>query len=287
MSCGPRRLSAEFWLLDAADSLRSQSHRDPDGTGLGTFDPNGTPIVEKAPISAFSDSAFAQQAHRARSRTFVAHVRFASTGTRSLVNTHPFELDQRLFAHNGVVSGLDLLDAQLGEERALVQGETDSERVFALITREIRRSEGNVRAGLDAALQWIVENLPLYALNFILTSERDVWALRYPSTHGLYVLERAAGGHHGGRTLHHRSSLGTRIDSAEAAVHPVTVFASEPMDDEPGWRELESGELVHVDDTLRLSSTILLPRPPARLLTAAELDEHTRASQLPAPDPRA
>jgi predicted glutamine amidotransferase len=32
---------ATFWLLDAPDSLRAQSHRAPDGAGIGTFDPEG------------------------------------------------------------------------------------------------------------------------------------------------------------------------------------------------------------------------------------------------------
>ncbi len=105
MSAGARPLSAEFWLLNAPDNLTLQSHRNPDGTGLGIFDPQGRAVVHKAPISAFSDADFAYESRRERSRMFLAHVRFASTGALTFANTHPFEQEARLFAHNGVLAG--------------------------------------------------------------------------------------------------------------------------------------------------------------------------------------
>ena len=52
MATGPCRAHATFWLLEAPDSLEEQSHREPDGTGLGWFSEEGTPCVEKAPIRA-------------------------------------------------------------------------------------------------------------------------------------------------------------------------------------------------------------------------------------------
>lgn len=279
MSGGARPLSAEFWLLDAPDSLTVQSHRNPDGTGLGIFDPEGRAVVHKAPISAFSDADFTSEARRERSRTFLAHIRFASTGALTLANTHPFEQEGRLFAHNGVLAGLSQLDDELGEDRMLVEGETDSERLFALITRETRRREGDVRAGIVAAVSWAAEHLPVYSLNLILTTESELFALRYPETNTLYVLDRAAGGHRGGQPLHHRSSLGTRVRSEEAAQRPVVVLASEPMDQDPGWRTLETGELLHVGTELKVSSAIALPNPPAHRLELRDLSEHELASQ--------
>jgi glutamine amidotransferase len=184
-----------------------------------------------------------------------------------------------LFAHNGVLAGLSQLDDELGEDRALVKGETDSERLFALITRETRRHQGDVRAGIVAAVSWVAEHLPVYSLNLILSTESELFALRYPGTHVLYVLARAAGGHRGGQPLHHCSSLGTRVRSEEAAKRAVVVLASEPMDDDPGWRPLESGELLHVDAELELSSAIALPNPPTQRLELGDLSALERASQ--------
>ena len=279
MSGGARPLSAEFWLLDAPDSLTAQSRRNPDGTGLGIFDAKGRPIVHKAPISAFSDAAFAREARRESSRTFLAHIRFASTGALTLANTHPFEQEGRLFAHNGVLGGLPRLEAELGEDRALVKGETDSERLFAMITRETRRRRGDVQAGIVAAASWVAEHVPVYSLNLILSTESDLFALRYPATHKLYVLDRVAGGHRGGQPLQHSSGLGTRVHSDDAVRRPVVVLASEPMDDDPGWRGLESGELLHVGAELEVGSTIALPEPPIHRLELRDLSTLERASQ--------
>jgi hypothetical protein len=57
------------------------------------------------------------------------------------------------------------------------------------------------------------------------------------------------------------------------------VFATEPMDGDPGWRNLEPGELVHVDGELNVVSEIALPDPPARPLTLAELHPRAAGSQ--------
>ncbi len=81
------------------------------------------------------------------SATFVAHVRYATTGANNLADTHPFEQRGRLFAHNGVIEDLPKLEAELGDYRDLVQGDTDSERYFALITRHIDENDGDVAAG--------------------------------------------------------------------------------------------------------------------------------------------
>ena len=150
MSGGREPVHATFWLLEAPDSLSDQSHREADGTGLGYYDADGRPVVSKQALAAFKDRDFAREAKEVVSRTFVAHVRYASTGGLSERNTHPFEQDGRLFAHNGVVEGLDRLEAELGDDMSLVSGDTDSERLFALVTRETRRT-GDVGEGITAA----------------------------------------------------------------------------------------------------------------------------------------
>jgi len=276
----PARTHATFWLLDAPDGLSEQSRHDPDGTGLGYFAADGTPQVDKAPIAAYRDRAFAREARTVESATFLAHVRFASTGSLDIRNTHPFTQDGRLFAHNGVIEELDALDAHLGEGRAPVHGDTDSERFFALITRETRRNGGDVTAGIREAARWIAGNLPVFALNLILVTREELWALRYPDTHELYVLDRAAGGQHGGRHLDHSGSRGRlRVHSAHLAEQPAVAVASERMDDNPRWRPMEPGELLHVGPDRRITRQVALPDPPARRLALADLRPDAAASQ--------
>src|SRR5215472_15486789 len=93
MTAAPHRISATFWLLDASDSLAVESRREPDGVGLGAFAADGTPEVYKRPVAAYQDPGFAKEARELNSATFIGHVRYASTGSLDMVNTHPFLQD--------------------------------------------------------------------------------------------------------------------------------------------------------------------------------------------------
>jgi glutamine amidotransferase len=296
LSAAPDRVHATFWLVDAPDSLARQSRDEPDGVGVGTFAADGTPIVYKRPIAAYEDEGFAREAQELSSATFIAHIRYATTGALTPPNTHPFEQDGRLLAHNGVVEGLDRLDEKIATEMGgapgdLVRGETDSERIFALITAYARQGR-ELGDALIEAVGWIAGNLPVFAINLILTTPTDLWALRYPDTHDLYLLHRTAGGGHGDRHLDHASAAGTvRVRSADLARSPAVVVATERMDEDPAWQPLASGELVHVaPGPVITSRTGVLP-PPAHPLTLDDLHARARAAQAPtrgtAPDPGA
>lgn len=281
LHAGPTPVAATFWLVDAPDSLAQQSHRNPDGAGIGTFDAAGRPVVDKQPLAAWQDCEFASAARELRSSTFVAHVRYASTGNLSERNTHPFVQEGRLFAHNGVVQGLGELDVRLqtlGATR-LVHGETDSERVFALITAETTRHDGDVTEGLKAAIAWIADNLPVYSLNFVLTTASDLWAFRYPATHDLYALLRPSEGV--ATTALDAESTRIHARSEDLATRASVIIASEPMDADPDWRLLELGELLHATSELAVETLRPFPEPPRRLLARADLDPSTAASQHP------
>jgi glutamine amidotransferase len=281
MSGGAEPVRATFWLLEAPDSLARQSRREPDGTGLGSYDPDGRPVVSKQPLAAYRDHEFAREAKEVVSRTFVAHVRYASTGALDVRNTHPFAQDGRLLAHNGVIEDLGALERELGDAMSLVGGDTDSERFFALITREIGR-DGDVTGAIERAAGWVAGHLPLLSLNLVLITASELWALRYPDTHELWVLERAAGGPGGNRHLEHAGARGSiRVRSAALAARPAVVIASERMDEDSGWRLLDPGELLHVGGDLRVTRRPALESAPAHPLTLADLDPRARESQRP------
>ncbi len=277
----PHQVSATFWLVEAPDSLSEQSHREPDGTGLGCFDDHGRPVISKQPLAAYADKEFAHEARQLHAQTFVAHIRYASTGANSAQNTHPFAQDGLLFAHNGVIGGLDKLEAKLGSEMSLVKGDTDSERFFALISQF--RSQGHDVAGaIGAAAGWIAANLPVYALNCIVISATELWALRYPDTHDLYVLDREAGGDDGSSPLEHQGAVHEiRVSSQQLGDQPSVVVASEPMDTDQGWRPMASGDLLHVDAQGEIELTRVLGEPPVHPLSLADLGPSAAASQKP------
>ena len=280
LHAGTNVVTATFWLLDAPDNLAEQSRRNPDGSGLGVFDGQGRPQVHKDPIAAWEDAEFATEAHDLTGTTFVAHVRYATTGSHETVNTHPFLQDDRIFAHNGILQDLDALDARLRELGVadLVLGQTDSERVFALITATVRARGGDVTAGLVEAMRWLADNVQIYAVNILLSTATDLWALRYPESHELYISDR--------RTIptEHRFHLRTnriRADSESLHQKPSVVFATEPMDDTGRWQLLEPGELIHVDAGLQVHRDLVLPDPPRYLLREDELSPAAKASLHP------
>lgn len=283
LSGGRKPLRATFWLLDAPDALVRQSRRNPDGYGLGTFELDGSPDVDKRPEAAHRDTLFAREAREEESTTFVAHVRFASHGRKTLDNTHPFEQHGRIFAHNGHFDGLDTLESHLGAHLELVQGDTDSERLFTLVTREIEVRGLDPGDALAEAARWIARELPVFALNCVLATPTDLWVLRYPETHDLYMLERGSGGPGGDAALDARSAARRiRMRSQALADRAGVVFASEQMDDDPGWRLLEPGELVHVDGELNVTSRIDLGDPPVHPIRLEDLDPRTAAAAMAA-----
>jgi predicted glutamine amidotransferase len=275
LTAGTARVGATFWLLDAPDSLEAQGRRNVDGSGIGFYGPAGAPVLDKQPEPAFRTEDFIHEARQAESDAFVAHVRWATAGGRTVRNTHPFAMRGRIMAHNGGFGELEKLDEQLGSYASLVLGDTDSERYFALITQQADAHGGDVAAGITAAARWIAANLPVSALNTVVTAPGELWALRYPGQHALHVLERPPGpgaGPAASAGLHVRSvTSSVRVPALQSA--PSVVVASERLDGETGWRMLGSGELVHVRADLSVQSAVVITQPPARLMP------------LPGPDP--
>jgi glutamine amidotransferase len=61
----------------------------------------------------------------------------------------------------------------------------------------------------------------------------------------------------------------------------AVVVATERMDEDPGWQNLGSGDLVHVDADLNVEITALLKRSPEHQLTLADLGAKAAQSQRP------
>ena len=275
MTSGAELVSATFWLLDAPAPWRCRAGATPTGAGSGSLIRPGRSSTSN-PSRPFGDAEFLREAKQASSTTFVAHVRWATTGGRTPQNTHPFAMRGRIMAHNGGFGDIGRLDEQLGPYRELVLGDTDSERYFALITQQIDAHGGDVGAGLTAAARWIGDRLPVSSLNTIVAAPGELWALRYPGQHALHIIERPAGAsipasHGTGSPAD--APAGLHVRSATSSVHapalqetPTVVVASEELDGEEGWRMLADGELVRVSPDLTVTSAVVIPEPPAHLV---------------------
>src|ERR1700752_5095306 len=98
------------------------------------------------------------------------------------------------------------------------------------------------------------------------TTATDMWALRYPETHELYLLDRR---HIGERRLRMHSDRITAHSEQLTSDAPV-LFAREPMDDDD-WALLAPGELVRVDADLHIDRRIAFRDPPKRQLRHEDL----------------
>ena len=71
--------------------------------------------------------------------------------------------------------------------------------------------------------------------------------------------------------------------SDDLAARPSVILASEPMDGEHEWRQLESGQLLHVAADLSVDTQTLLPAPPTHQLSLTDLAPDAATSQRPTP----
>ena len=280
-------ITADFWLLDAPYSLLRQSRFNADGTGLGWIDEHGTPQVAKKPVAAYASERFGRIATALRSRAMIAHVRLSSGTGHCEENTHPFLQDGILSAHNGVLEVTDQMRRRVRELGAAhhVQGTTDSEWMAALITGEVAAHDGDLRDGVVAALDWIARNVPVYSVNVLVLKGEELIAVRLPATNELWVLEREAAAAQPREALE-QSSATLRTRSEDLAGIGSVVIASEPMDYDPAWRLMDSGELLH----LTTDGAITSERPFGALaqpLALEDLGLSAAASQAHAAQDRA
>ena len=150
--------------------------------------------------------------------------------------------------------GLDVLDERLREVGTddLVLGDTDSERVFALITASIRARGGDVTAGLIDAMRWLAE-------------QRADLRGQHAAQHGHRPVGAALPGVP--RAVHSGSVDDTSRPTPISTAHQAD---SRPVADicvggrrwcsppsrwtmAAHWRLLEPGELIHVDAGLQIA----------------------------------
>ena len=244
-------------LLHGANALRIQSREHPDGWGLGWY-VGRVPQVVRSLSAAHGDEDFEHVGSFVTASTILAHLRKASVGAVSLVNTHPFEWGPWLFAHNGTISDWRLISPAVETRidaglRAKLRGETDSERCFYLfLTCLADRCDptsatfAHAAAALDQAVGVIrsaarAAGQPEPATTFLATDGRLMIACRH------------------GRTLH----VSAPEPRGDGRVDYFAIASEDPKLHEPvppgraPWREVAKGAVVGVDADLRLCRATL------------------------------
>lgn len=201
-------------LRDAPRSLRvlSREHRDGWGVALRTADDW---MIHRSTTCAADCARFNELGGEAR--LVVAHVRQKTVGPTAIENTHPFRRGTFVFAHNGTIKDVGALVSRCSPERlAQVEGDTDSERLFAFVMTLVDAC-GDVERGVATAVKMLHALGDIGSASFLLSCGKKLYAHRLGRS--LFVLERSG----------------------------AVVIASEQLTGEP-WRELAEKSVVVIDD---------------------------------------
>ena len=130
-------------LTSAENALVEQSEEHPDGWGVAYYLAN-SPHMVKSVQTAITDSLFKRVSGIVSSQTVIAHLRKATIGQLSIINTHPFQHGKWVFAHNGNLKDFDkhrdTIAATVDEDlRRYILGTTDSEMIFYLVLHHMRQ----------------------------------------------------------------------------------------------------------------------------------------------------
>jgi predicted glutamine amidotransferase len=207
-------VSPREMLCEAPRSLRSLSLEHGDGWGMAVHTGDDWRI-ERSTSCAARCERFGELVG-IETRLAIAHVRKATVGARTLANTHPFRRGRFAFAHNGTVRDVAALVARTAPEHlAALEGETDSERLFAFVLTHVDAA-GDVERGVASAVHALHALGDVGSASFLVSCGARLYAHRL------------------GRTLY----TTTRGD--------VAMVASEPPFGEP-WQEVPEGGLVIVE----------------------------------------
>ena len=204
-------------LRDAPRSLRALSREHPDGWGVAVHTANEW-VVHRSTSCAADCARYGELAEGVAAKLVVAHIRQKTVGATALANTHPFRRGPFVFAHNGTIKDVTLLVARSSPARlAQIEGETDSERLFAFVMTYVDAA-GDVERGVAAAVRALHALGEIGSASFLLSCGARLYAHRLGRS--LFVLARVG----------------------------AIVIASEQLTADP-WLELPERALVVVDST--------------------------------------
>ena len=260
-------------LVSADNALMRQSEAHPDGWGVAYY-VDGFPHVVKSVATAVSDSLFRRVSGVVSSETVLAHLRRATVGELSIINSHPFQYGNWIFAHNGQIPNFSEYREELVQKvspvyRRFILGDTDSEVLFYLLISNMARYFDVHRKGTEldeviSAVQNTIDEVhEVTGLNCYEEQEEgddDEFYLTFLLTNGHMMFA-----HHGGKPLYYstyktrcseRDSCPSFSQACEAATQSGFVnhfiVSSEPLHGENVWLEMNPGEVAGVDWRMRL-----------------------------------
>lgn len=260
----------ECRLVNAQNALLDQCRNDVSGNlhaeGWGVvcydeFDRFRIPTTVKHSNVSFGSNHFSHSVQNIYSKAIVAHVRRATVGSASTLNSHPFTFDEWTFAHNGTIPSFEkiskLMESNMGVHyKDCRLGTTDSELLFLWILYQLEANDinsNNLADKQDEARDLLSSSISALAndclemapaddtqLNFVLTNGHVMFACRWNNP--MYKIVRE--GTHDCEVcqtphMHHSQTVDYR----------AVAIASEPITSE-SWTEIPNHSLMYVSSNL-------------------------------------
>lgn len=250
-------------LLAAENALGVQSNEHRDGWGVA-FYLDGAPHLTRSPNTAVGDALFHRLSGVVSSQTVLAHVRRATQGGNSVFNCHPFQYGRWVFAHNGDIPNFsekrEALHAEIAPKlRRFILGDTDSEVIFFIFLSQLAHTGalGSVHR-IDTIMN--AARTTIRRVRYICDEGDQRAMLTIMATNGESLVAVQ-----GGKELF-CSTYKTRCSDRDTcpSLSPVCeapsatgvvnhfVVSSEPLHGENVWEALEPGDIVGIDENMRV-----------------------------------
>ena len=252
-------------LIQADNALADQSMKHPDGWGVAYYREN-VPHLIKSTDRAFDDHIFHKVSGVVSSKTVLAHIRKATQGVHSLINSHPFQYGHWVFAHNGNLKGFDKYRSKLIEH-------VDSEVLFYLLLTQIKKC--HPLSHPDVPAQVVTEATQKF-LDILLSYTGDLYAgttSKPTESHATFILTTGSTmfGFNGGQHIKYSTYKSTCPDRDDCPFFQENcemksqnserinhlILSSEKHEGENIWTDLRPGEIVSVDDKMIYRKTML------------------------------
>ena len=259
-------------LVSAENALMGQSKRHPDGWGLAYY-ASDTPHIIKSTTSAETDELFKSISGVVTSQTVLAHIRKATHGKLSIINTHPFQYGRWTFAHNGNIKNFNEIKNEITKKHhssisPYCLGDTDSEALFFLLLSYLKEKIDlndsapdiyQTMSQLEKALSDVTSLIGTLNvkdagipsenyLTFVLTNGPLMIAMNggmslFYSTHKKRCPER--------ETCKSFAPSCESLPTANGSINHL-IFSSEPLQGENIWIKMQPGEMVGVDHKMTI-----------------------------------
>lgn len=241
-TCSLRRFAAH-------GSMEGPNH---DGWGVAAYAGRDAFIIKEPAAAARSEWERFIEHHGVTSPLVIAHIRHASVGVNSFVNTHPFSRElggrRHVFAHNGNLADIRREVPALRGYQPI--GQTDSEYAFCVLLNRLSElwlqpSPPSAAKRYSIVATFAAELARLGPANFLYSDGELLFAYGDRRQHdsgetrspGLYLVERK-------QAPEDNSWLVSGVDIS-GPEEPVVILASVPLTDEP-WRPIAQGELLMI-----------------------------------------